>query len=248
MSHPGCKTASESGEVVHLAPGPWQPDGAASGCAVGLLLRDGFVLRTVHLAKRGSAEVLGPEDCVRLAGPSGDVLETAIQITALTPVTATVVGPALRATFGQAQLLDMLGLAEQQHLRATVHQAINHLPAVQDRVLSVLWMLAGRWGRVCADGVVVDVPLSHTELGCLVASRRPTVSIALKSLRLQGAVSRNVDGGWLLDQDSLIRVVGTVPVADLRRARQSEFPRPGAPMNRDVAVGPAYAEQTATRE
>jgi hypothetical protein len=61
----------------------------------------------------------------------------------------------------------------------------------------LLWNLAGRWGRVRSDGIVVPLRLTHTVLADLVAARRPTVTSALSELARQGAV-RAIREGWLL--------------------------------------------------
>ena len=60
-----------------------------------------------------------------------------------------------------------------------------------------LWHLAGRWGRVRTDGVMLSLRLTHDVLADLVAARRPTVTSALSLLGDQGLVDP-FDGGWLL--------------------------------------------------
>jgi hypothetical protein len=97
--------------------------------------------------------------------------------------------------------------------RLAVHQAISQLPRVEQRVLTVLWYLAERWGRVTADGVVVALPLSHGALGRIVGARRPTVSLAVKELVSQDLLARRADGAWLLLGD---------PPADLARVRAAQ--------------------------
>jgi actin-like ATPase involved in cell morphogenesis len=42
------------------------------------------------------------------------------------------------------------------------------------------------------------LPLSHELLGQLIAARRPTVTLALRSLEAANAVRRCDDGSWLL--------------------------------------------------
>jgi CRP/FNR family cyclic AMP-dependent transcriptional regulator len=57
--------------------------------------------------------------------------------------------------------------------------------------------LAGRWGRVRNDGVIVPLRLTHNVLSDLTAARRPTVTSALTELAKRELV-RPVDDGWLL--------------------------------------------------
>jgi CRP/FNR family cyclic AMP-dependent transcriptional regulator len=74
----------------------------------------------------------------------------------------------------------------------------------------LLWHLAGRWGRVRADGIVVPLRLTHVILADLVAARRPTVTSAITELTRVGLV-RSIDEGWLLSgkpPGELVRVLG----------------------------------------
>jgi hypothetical protein len=82
--------------------------------------------------------------------------------------------------------------------RLAVMQAICQFNRVDRRVLTVLWHLAERWGRVTPAGVVVPLALSHRLLAELVGARRPTVTTALGELLRAGEVSRTADGAWLL--------------------------------------------------
>jgi len=78
-----------------------------------------------------------------------------------------------------------------------VNMAIVHQARVDVRLHLLFWQLAGRWGRVRADGIVVPLRLTHTVLADLVAARRPTVTSALSDLSRRGLV-RAVSEGWLL--------------------------------------------------
>jgi CRP/FNR family cyclic AMP-dependent transcriptional regulator len=82
--------------------------------------------------------------------------------------------------------------------RLAIERAIAGLNRVDHRVAFLLWHLAERWGRVCPDGVVVPVTLSHRMIGQIVSARRPTVSAAVSKLRDSGELVRRPDGTWLL--------------------------------------------------
>jgi CRP-like cAMP-binding protein len=96
-------------------------------------------------------------------------------------------------------LLDCLHecLGRQTH-RASRHLAILHLPRVEDRIVALFADLAERFGRMTPDGVVIGLALTHQVIGDLVASRRPTVTLALHTLAAQGVVERLDDGRWHL--------------------------------------------------
>jgi CRP-like cAMP-binding protein len=51
---------------------------------------------------------------------------------------------------------------------------------------------------VSAEGIVLSLPLTQEQLGRLVGARRPTVSLALRSLRERGVVRRGQADEWIL--------------------------------------------------
>jgi Crp-like helix-turn-helix domain len=93
------------------------------------------------------------------------------------------------------------GLVERVHERArrtAIALALSHLPRVEDRLHRLLWHLADRRGHVRADGIVLRLPVTQEQLGRLVGARRPTVSLALRSLRERGLVRRGEADEWVL--------------------------------------------------
>jgi hypothetical protein len=79
------------------------------------------------------------------------------------------------------------------------HRARPQPPArVEDRLHRLLWHLADRRGHVRADGIVLRLPVTQEQLGRLVGARRPTVSLALRSLRERGLVRRGDADEWVL--------------------------------------------------
>jgi CRP-like cAMP-binding protein len=98
--------------------------------------------------------------------------------------------------------------ASQQMQRAMLHQAIAQIPRTEDRLLALFWCLAERWGRVRPDGVLLEAPLTHDELGRMVGARRPTVSLGLRALVDEGAIKPQAEG-WLLQRGSLKTLSGS---------------------------------------
>jgi CRP-like cAMP-binding protein len=82
--------------------------------------------------------------------------------------------------------------------RTAIALALSHLPRVEDRLHRLLWHLADRRGHVRADGIVLRLPVTQEQLGRLVGARRPTVSLALRSLRERGLVRRGDADEWVL--------------------------------------------------
>jgi CRP/FNR family transcriptional regulator, cyclic AMP receptor protein len=188
--------------TVTIAKGDWdprarhrEPDG------FGLFLLDGLIVRRVGRAGRFGAELLGPGDLLRPWQTVG-----AFATLPFEPVWS-VVAPAevalLDAAFARraapfptvaVQLVDR-AMLRSRHLALTL--AIVQQPRVDRRLHWLFWHLADRWGRTGPQGVRLELPLTHSLLGELVAAQRPSVTTALSSLAAEGKVER--DGGtWLL--------------------------------------------------
>lgn len=170
--------------------------------AFDFLIVEGMVLKETSLGGRSALEVLGPGDVL---GPPLTAIRQ-IESRAISRYVAhgAVTLAALEAHFRQAArrwpgLADVLHdlLARQTH-RASMHMSMLHLPRVQERVLALLTDLAERFGHVTAEGVVIDLGLSHELIGQLVASRRPTVTLALGQLESTGELTRLDGDGWRL--------------------------------------------------
>jgi CRP-like cAMP-binding protein len=190
--------------VTALPVGEW--DGSRLAATdpenVGLLVLDGVMAREVVVGDTVSTELLGPGDMVRPWQLTADteLLRVSVRWNALSKMRLAVLDRRAAALLGQypevnAVLIDRLSERAQ---RLAVGQAISQLHRVDVRLVSLLWHLAERWGRVTGEGVVVPLALSHRVLGQLVGARRPTVSTALAQLARENRVQRRHDGTWLL--------------------------------------------------
>ena len=171
------------------------------------LVLDGLVLKETTFASRSALELLGPGDV--LAPPLTAARQTESRALSRYVAHGTVSLAALDGRFRQAArrwpgLSDALHerLGRQTH-RASMHMAMLHLTRVEDRIVALFVDLAERFGRVTADGVLIDVAVTHELIGGLVGSRRPTVSLALQALDAQGMLERTPDKRWLLAQRAL---------------------------------------------
>jgi hypothetical protein len=175
----------------------------AGAAHTGLLLLGGIVGREIESAGAVAVtELLGPGDLLRPWRPErdADLLDITVRWRVLAPATAAVLDRHVAQELARwpeisAVLLDRV--SERAH-RLAVTQAISQLTGIERRLHALLWHLAGRFGRVSADGVVLPLTLSHRMLGQIVGARRPTVSTALGVLAREGLVARRADGAWLL--------------------------------------------------
>jgi CRP/FNR family cyclic AMP-dependent transcriptional regulator len=201
----GAARQSSLAAVLDVPAGLWdarrEADRARDG--YGLLVLEGVLIRRVGYAGRFGAELLADGDLLRpweFDGVDSVGFETGWRV--LVPTRLAVldlmwtermvryprVGPALagRALVRSRRLTEMMAIAQQ--------------PRLDDRLWMLFWELADRHGRVHADGVHLDLPLTHEVLSHLVAARRPSVSGALTKLAGQGRVRRH-GRGWVLSGD-----------------------------------------------
>lgn len=193
--------------AVAIPRGPWNPAGAAPRIreGFGLLVLGGLLMRDLQSAEALGAELLAQGDLVgaddgseeRVVGltPRWEVLEPA-RVLVLDAAFAQRVAPfpALAAA--------LVDRAHDRARRTAIALALSHLPRVEDRLHRLLWHLADRRGRVSSEGILLALPITQEQLGRLVGARRPTVSLALRSLRERGLVHRGAGQDWVLSHES----------------------------------------------
>jgi hypothetical protein len=203
---PGLRSVARQSVVareIQLAPGAWRSRPAAASDGLGLLLLEGVLLHRIGVEERFGAELLGAGDLLRAPDRPG---ETTLSMTndwlVLEAARLAVLDDRFERQLAQFPQLAgrLVSRAVARSRQLTVNMAIVHQARVDVRLHMLMWHLAGRWGRVRADGVVVPLHLTHAVLSDLVAARRPTVTSALSELGRRGVV-RAVDEGWLLCGD-----------------------------------------------
>lgn len=223
-----------SGHAVALAPGPWQPGaGLPKGVRpMGFLVTEGLLSRELLLGSGIASDLLGPGDLVALQPQEEAFVPVKARWVVCAPSQVTYVDDTLLQRLRERPEVSsrLLTRAAQQAGRQAAHRAISQLPRVELRLLALLWLLAERWGRVGAQGIVVPVALTHEALGRMVGARRPTVSLALKQLDEEGCVHRRGDGSWVLSVDSTVRLEAGTPrgAAPVPEALVSPLPAVGA--------------------
>jgi CRP/FNR family transcriptional regulator, cyclic AMP receptor protein len=207
VPHAQLQTARQASlaSVMDLPSGWWDArvDADRARDGYGLLVLGGVLVRRVGFAGRFGAELLADGDLLRPWEFDGDEtigFETTWRVLASARLAVldtvwsermaryTRVGPALagRALARSRRLAAMMAIAQQ--------------PRLDERLWMLFWELADRHGRVHADGVYLDLPLTHEVLSHLVAARRPSVSGALTKLADQGRVRRE-GRRWVLSGD-----------------------------------------------
>jgi CRP/FNR family transcriptional regulator, cyclic AMP receptor protein len=191
-------------EIVSLPQGSWPgADRDPRLCEVGfgLLLLDGLVLCRRGIDGRFGAELLGAGDLLR---PCQETDAPALTLSTtrrvLTPTRLAVLDLSFARSVARYPELgeELLARAISRSRNLSVLMAIAHQPRIEVRLRALFWHLAGRWGRIRADGVLVPLRLTHSVLADLVGARRPTVSSALAELARKRLLS-STERGWLLE-------------------------------------------------
>ena len=198
----GAARQASLASVLEIPTGMWdaREDADRARDGFGLLMLEGTLIRRVGYGGRFGAELLAGGDLLRpweFDGEDSIGFETGWRVLTRTRLAVLDllwtermgryprVGPALagRALVRSRRLAAMMAIAQQ--------------PRLDDRLWMLFWELADRHGRVHADGVHVDLPLTHEVLSHLAGARRPSVSSALTKLAEQGRLMRN-GRGWVL--------------------------------------------------
>ena len=187
-------------EVLELPAGDWSPDRAEPHPGhLGYLVLDGLILRRTELNGAHSGELISRGDLIRpwIEEP---ISFSTFEWKVMNPVRLAVLDRRVGARLCtqpelSAALLDRLTLRTRS---LAIHAATENVRGLEDRVLTLFWHLAERWGSREHDGVVVPIHLTHETLALLIGARRPSVTTALGALAKRGALRRRDDGDWVL--------------------------------------------------
>lgn len=192
-------------DSVVLPRGRWTPPSAAAGLgsgAIGLLVLDGMLTRTIRFAGHESPELVGAGDLLRPwdedDGGGSLAFDTEWRVLDRATVALLDAGFARRMAGMPGLMGALLGRTVERSRWLSFQLAIAHVRRAEPRVQMLLWHLADRWGRVTPEGIVVPLRLTHATIARLVCMRRPTVSATLARLVREGELARNGSGTWTL--------------------------------------------------
>jgi CRP/FNR family transcriptional regulator, cyclic AMP receptor protein len=188
--------------VVHFDPGPCDPGQRIDPVgAIGLLVTDGLICRSVIVGSEASSELLGAGDVLRpWADDASDAIPARVEYEVLAPAAVAI----LDRAFAQRLMRfpEVFGELTDRALRRARAQAVLnatcHIKRVDVRLLALFWHLAERWGRVTPRGIVVPLRLTHTRLAALVGAQRPSVTTALKRMHAREVLTRDPAGHYVL--------------------------------------------------
>lgn len=183
-----------------VARGKW---GDGSAQLAGLLVTEGALLREIRTARRVVAELIGPGDLIRPFQEDGEeelpvaaeVIWRAVMPTTMAAIDTRTIQAAAR---WPSLVAALMARSVRRTQRLSVNFSISHMVRIQDRLLLLFWHMAAHWGRVTRDGVVIDLPLTHSQLALMVGSERPSVTTALGQLADKELVTRLESRCWIL--------------------------------------------------
>ena len=212
------RKAIVAGTIV-VPVGPWVEPAAGygPGNAYGVLVVDGFMMRTVTIGERTTGQLFGPGDIMQ-SWPTED-LPAPVSV----EVTWSVVAPAVLARLDDrvitlsarwpSVLRRLAWRASSVAGRVSLQVAIARVPRLEERLLLLFWGLAERWGSMTPNGMLLPVRLTHESIAALTAASRPPVSGALSQLSREGLLTR-VPTGWLLTPAGEQRLVDSLDSAE----------------------------------
>jgi CRP-like cAMP-binding protein len=175
--------------------------GALLDSATMLFILSGFMTRSTEVGNGSTLDLFCPGDLVPIHGlPFAELVVPETKWTALSSARVAVIDQ--RVMKRMARYPDAMSMVFSRlallSARQAMTNAIAQISGIDKRLLTLFQFLADEWGKMCTDGVRIDLPLSHAVLAGLVGSRRPTVSHALAALAHEGTLTRKQDGSWLL--------------------------------------------------
>jgi len=182
--------------------GRWEFSPRPERGGFGALILDGLILIRIDAGGRSHIEMLGEGDVVSPWVGTGPELSTPSVLSASVVSQARVALLDRRFALRTARWPEIHAALIQRCIersrRLSLQSAINALPRIEERVEVTLWALADRFGRVTPDGIVMDLPISHSQLADIVAAQRPSVSTAVVRLEEHGRLARVARRTWLL--------------------------------------------------
>ena len=194
--------AASLAPVFEFDRGLWRFSPRPDPGALGALLLEGLIVIRINADSRAHIELLGPGDVI------GPWVGSGQELTLPSVPTASVVSKARVAVLDRPFAIRTArwpeihaGLIQRlitRTRRLSLQSAINALARVEERLEVTLWELAYRFGRVTPDGIMLDLPLTHSQVAEMVAAQRPSVSTAFTRLQDHGRLVHAARHRWLL--------------------------------------------------
>ena len=173
------ETSYQKRSLVHVSAGSGVP-----------LLRDHIWLVVRGMVKLTALTIHGDELVLGLAGanePFGDPLVGVEAYSALALADSDLLCLPVREIHGDPALaVAMLHAVSQRYRQSQSLLGLMGLRRVEERLRGFLELLASEYGQPCAEGLRLNVRLTHQELASALGTTRVTVTRVLGALREEG--------------------------------------------------------------
>jgi CRP-like cAMP-binding protein len=173
------ETSYQKRSLVHVIAGSGVP-----------LLRDHVWLVVRGMVKLTALTIHGDEMVLGLAGanePFGDPLVGVEAYSAVALADSDLLCLPLREIYGDPALaVAMLQAVSQRYRQSQSLLGLMGLRRVEERLRGFLELLASEYGQPCAEGLRLNVRLTHQELASALGTTRVTVTRVLGALREEG--------------------------------------------------------------
>ena len=173
------ETSYQKRSLVHVSAGSGVP-----------LLRDHIWLVVRGMVKLTALTIHGDEMVLGLAGanePFGDPLAGVEAYSALALADSDLLCLPVREIHGDPALaVAMLQAVSQRYRQSQSLLGLMGLRRVEERLRGFLELLASEYGQPCAEGLRLNVRLTHQELASALGTTRVTVTRVLGALREEG--------------------------------------------------------------
>lgn len=182
--------------------GPWAFSPPPDRAGFGALVLEGMIVVEIDAGPRSHIELLGHGDVISPWVGTGEELRIPSVLNTSVIASARIALLDRRFALRTARWPEIHAALIQRVIartrRLSLQAAINGLSRTEERVDLTLWELAYRFGRVTPDGIVLELPITHSQLADMVAAQRPSVSTAIGRMQTQGRVVHSDRHRWLL--------------------------------------------------
>lgn len=218
--------------TVTLEPGPWDWR-AHPRPAFGVLVLDGLIAHRVQLGGVAGTDLVGRGHLLApwSSEPKVSQLVDEQEVRALAPTRLAILDREFAAAVARVPALAAAALAVTIDYAAmfACFTAIRAQRHMEERMITLLWHMAERWGRMTPGGVRLELPgLTQSVLAEAAAASRQSVSKALTALKQLGLIAEESRSTWLLRVDpaeARLRLAKSRAGGGGRRSAGSRFSR-----------------------
>jgi CRP/FNR family transcriptional regulator, cyclic AMP receptor protein len=169
---------------------------------LGLLILEGLFLVTLEAGHGRVGWLIGTDDFIRPWDMPELCLTSDTSCHALKPTRVALLDRDFGRRIGGAPAVTraLLSRAARTSHWLLAKSLIVSCTLVEERLMLLFALLGERWGKVTPTGIRLDLPLTHRVLASLCGARRPSVTMALRTMQTENVLERITGGGWLLSR------------------------------------------------